>query len=68
MRLLKNDYYQRPLPPGLWSHKWRLVLFSLIVDDFGVKYVGKSHANNLLNALNENFEVTVNEKATSMLE
>ena len=38
------------------------VLFSLIVDDFGVKYVGKRHANHFLNALKGNHEVTVNDK------
>jgi hypothetical protein len=27
--------------PGLWTHKTRPILFSLVVDDFGVKYVGK---------------------------
>ena len=34
-RLLKHNYYQCPRTPGLWRHKWRPVLFSLIVDDFG---------------------------------
>ena len=46
----------------MWRHKWQPVLFSLIVHDFGVEYVGKHHAKNLLNALKENYEVTVNEK------
>ena len=45
----------------MWCHKWLTVLFSLIVDYFGVEYVGKLHADNLLNALKENYEVTVNE-------
>ena len=46
----------------MWRHKWRPVLFSLIVDDFGVEYVGKHHVDHLLNALKENHEVIVNEK------
>ena len=61
-RLLRHDYYQYPQTPGLWRHKWRPVLFSLIFDDFGVEYVGKRHADNLINALKENYEVTVNDK------
>jgi hypothetical protein len=27
--------------PGLWLHKTRPIAFSLIVEDFAVKYVGK---------------------------
>ena len=61
-RLLKHDYYQFPQTPCLRRHKWRPVLFSLIVDDFGVEYVGKHQAYHLLNALKENYEFTVNDK------
>ena len=37
--------------PGLWRHKWRPKLFSLVVDDFGVKYVGWAHAEHLVTTL-----------------
>ena len=37
--------------PGLWRHKWRPILFSLVVDDFGVNYVGRAHAEHLVTAL-----------------
>ena len=47
---------------GLWRHQWRPVVFTLIVDNFGVEYVGKRHADHLLNALREDYKVTVNEK------
>ena len=60
--LLKHKYYQCPQTPGLWHHKCQPVLFSLIVDDFGVEYVGKHHADHLINTLKENYEVTVNDK------
>ena len=46
----------------MWRHNWRPVLFSLIVDDFGIKYVGNPNADHLLNALKENYKVTVNYK------
>jgi hypothetical protein len=32
--------------------------FTLVVDDFGIKYVGKEHADYLLNALKQDYEVT----------
>jgi len=46
-RLNSHGYFQSKLVPGLWSHKWRPIQFTLVVDDFGVKYVGKEHAEHL---------------------
>lgn len=45
--------------PGLWTHDWIPVSFSLVVDDFGFKYVGEEHALHLLNVLKEHCEVKV---------
>ena len=39
-RLAPAGYYEVRHTPGLWKHISRPVAFSL-VDDFGVKYVGK---------------------------
>ena len=57
-RLNKHGYYQNKLVPGLWAHKTRPIQFSLVVDDFGVKYVGEEHALHLKAALEENYKVT----------
>ena len=57
-RLNKRDYFQSKLVPGLWSHKWRPVQFTLVVDDFGVKYVGEEHALHLKKTLQEDYTVT----------
>ena len=46
-RLEKEGYYEARNTPGLWIHKWRPIQFCLVVDDFGVEYVGKQHADNL---------------------
>lgn len=40
-------------------HKWRPISFTLVVDDFGVKYVGKQHAQHLLKILQTNYEKLV---------
>ena len=37
--------------PGLWRHKWRPVLLSLVVDDFGVKNVGRAQADHIVTTL-----------------
>jgi hypothetical protein len=46
-RLNKHGYHQSKLVSGLWEHDWHPVWFTLVVDDFGVKYVGKEHALHL---------------------
>jgi hypothetical protein len=42
----------------MWRHKTRHITFTLVVDDFGVKYIGNEHACHLLNALKQLYEVT----------
>jgi hypothetical protein len=57
-RLEAHGYHQCETTPGLWRHKWRPVVFVLIVDDFGIEYVDRRHAEHLLAALKETYEVT----------
>ena len=61
-RLSKAGYYQCQFTPGLWRHVWRPVTFSLVVDDFGVKYKGDCHANHLINTLKKDYEVKIDWK------
>jgi hypothetical protein len=56
-RLSPCGYYQARQTPGLWLHKTRPIAFSLIVDDFAVKYVGKQHADHLLDTLLRSYEL-----------
>jgi hypothetical protein len=51
-------YYPARHTPGLWLHKTRPIAFSLVVDDFAVKYVEKQHADHLRNALLKTYELT----------
>jgi hypothetical protein len=46
-----KDFYEATSTPGLWHHKWRPIQFCLIINDFGVKYVGSDHFTYLLNIL-----------------
>jgi hypothetical protein len=50
-RLLAEGYYKADSTPGLWRHKWHPIQFCLIVDDFGVEYVGLKHFKHLRNIL-----------------
>jgi hypothetical protein len=56
-------YYPARHTPGIWLHKTRPIAFSLIVDDFAVKYVGKQHADHLRNALLQSHELTTDWEA-----
>jgi hypothetical protein len=44
-RLLPHGYYGCANTPGLWKHFTCPIAFTLVVDDFGVKYVGKEQLN-----------------------
>ena len=52
-RLKPHGYYECVNTPGLWQHATRPITFSLVVDDFGVKYVGKEHADHLISCLKQ---------------
>jgi hypothetical protein len=58
-RLLKSGYYECQYTPGLYKHVWRPIMFSLIVDDFGVKCQGIQHAKHLKAELEKHYEVSV---------
>ena len=55
--LEKQGYAQSRFTPGLWKQKWRPIAFSLVFNNFGVKYSGKKHTNNLIEALKDNYKI-----------
>jgi hypothetical protein len=57
-RLNEHGYSQSKAVPGLWTHQTRPISFTLVVDDFGVKYVGKEHAMHLISILKEHYEIS----------
>jgi hypothetical protein len=63
-RLAPFGFYPARHAPWLWLHKTRPISFSLLVDDFAVKYVGKQHADHLRNALLKTYELTTDWAAT----
>jgi hypothetical protein len=63
-RLAPFGYYPAQHTPGLWLHKTWPISFTLVVDDFAIKYVGKQHAEHLRNALLRTYELTTDWTAT----
>jgi hypothetical protein len=52
------DHYEAATTPGLWQHKWRPVMFALLVDDFAIQYIGNTHLDHLRQALKQHYEVS----------
>jgi hypothetical protein len=58
-RLKPHGYYECTNTPELWRHTTRPITFLLVVDNFGVKYVGKEHADHLIDCLKtETYKLT----------
>ena len=57
-RLNKHGYRQSKLVPGLWKHDTRYIQFTLVVDDFGVKYTNKEDVKHLQRVLEEHYKIT----------
>ena len=58
--LAPHGYKPMPHSTGLWRHHTLKTTFALCVDDFGVKYFSKIDANQLINALQKNYNKTTN--------
>jgi hypothetical protein len=54
----KDGYRPKTHTHGLWTHDTRPISFSLVVDDFGVKYVGHEHAEHLMTCIRKNYNIS----------
>ena len=57
-KLAPFGYYEHTRTPGLWYHESRPISFTLVVDDFGVKYVNKADADHLIKSIRSTYTVT----------
>jgi hypothetical protein len=55
-QLALHGYAPTVHTPGLWTHKTQPIMLSLVIDDFGVKCVGKQHADHLFSALEAHYK------------
>jgi hypothetical protein len=66
-RLLVAGYCQCTITPGYWCHDWRPISFTLVVDDFGVKYINKEDVEHLLAVLRKDYELDTDWDGTRYL-
>jgi hypothetical protein len=56
--LAKDVYRPTTHNHGLWTHDNRPISFSLVVDGFGVKYVGREHAEHLMACIKKKYNIS----------
>jgi hypothetical protein len=50
-RLANVGCHQSKIIPGLWTHEMRKTCFTLVVNDFAIKFTNMEDAHHLINAL-----------------
>ena len=48
-----------PRTPDIWKHATKPIIFSLVVDDFGFKYIGKENADHLIQAQPKLYTISI---------
>jgi hypothetical protein len=56
--LAKDGYRPMQHTHGLWTHDTCPISFLLVADDFGVKYVGREHAEHLMECIKKNYNIS----------
>ena len=59
LHLAKHGYAPVPHTPSLWAHTHLPIMFSLVVDDFDIKYTGDADAHHLIVALRILYTISV---------
>ena len=65
--LHKAGYRQSTITPGYWQHDWRPISFTLVVDDFGVKYINKEDVDHLSSILRQDYKIDMDWEGTRYL-
>ncbi len=60
-------YHQSKIVPGLWTHKTRNTCFTLVVDNFAIKYTKMEDAKHLIDTLQKDYTITVDWDATTYI-
>ena len=59
IQLAKFGYSPFVQNPSLWKHATKDICFFLVVDNFGVKHVGKDLADHLIQALKKLYTISI---------
>ncbi len=59
-KLVPFGYFKHVNTPGLWYHESHPISFTLVVDNFGVKYVNKDDVDHLVASIKATYTLTKN--------
>jgi hypothetical protein len=57
-KLLPHGYYICSNTPSLWKLEMQSISFTLVVDNFGVEYVGQGHVDHLFRCIRQHYKLT----------
>jgi hypothetical protein len=57
-KLAPFGYFESTNTPGLWYHESCPITFTLVVDDFGVKYENKDNVDHLIASIKKDYMLT----------
>jgi hypothetical protein len=66
-QLHKAGYCQSKITPCSWGYNWCPISFTLVVDDFGVKYTNKDNVKHLMNVLEQDYTIDTDWDGTQYL-
>jgi hypothetical protein len=66
-RLAKHGYTQSKIIPGFWKHATKQICFTLVVDNFAVKYTMEQDIEHLISALKADYDITIDKTARNTL-
>ena len=58
--LAPHGYFKCKQTPGLWKHTTRPITFTLVVNEFGVKYECQEDIDHLIVCIKKKYELTIN--------
>ena len=65
--LAKVRDHQSKIIPALWTHKTRNICFTLVVNNFAIKYTKLDYAQHLIDALKKDYTITIDWNATKYI-
>jgi hypothetical protein len=65
--LAKVGYHQSKIILGLWTNEMRKTCFTLVVDDFAIKYTSMEDAHHLIDALKQDYTIPIDWDATKYI-
>ncbi len=57
-KLAPFGYHEYINTPGLWQHESRPLTFTLVVDNFGIKFINKNDVDHLISSIKKTYTLT----------